>query len=175
MTEVTELAGQMAKPSKPGSKGSTGRLFNDGQYIAGIDGCARGNRYFLKDSLFRRLDFVLHFHRFDDQYSLTCFDLRVLSDEQTYDTPRHGGNDFSRTFFVLWGTFASAQRSRITNFNRKLRVTYPQVKVAGRPLPLYFVGAAIDQQRQYIAARHYSIYLHLFAIEPALPRGIDFL
>ncbi len=54
------------------------RLFHDGQHVAGVYGCAWGCRYFLDDSLFRRLDLVLHFHGFDYNDALAGLDLGIF-------------------------------------------------------------------------------------------------
>ena len=79
-------------------------LFNDGQNVAGVHRRSSGGRYFLYDSLFWRLDFVLHFHGFDYDNTLTGFDIGILCDKQAHNAAGHGSQDFSGALFVS-GTF----------------------------------------------------------------------
>ncbi len=55
-------------------------LVHDGQHVARIYCRADGRRHFLYNSLFWRLDFILHFHRFDHDEALARFHGRIFRD-----------------------------------------------------------------------------------------------
>ena len=48
------------------------------------------------------------------------------------------------------------------------------MKIGGSLFALHFECLTIDDQRQHIAPRKHRIHTNLFAVETALPSGVDF-
>src|SRR6266849_6811426 len=83
-------------------------LFDDGQHVAGIYRHTCGRRYFLYDSPFWRLDFVLHFHRFDYDDALAGFDGGIFRDQQAHHAAGHESQDSPGSLFVSGSLLARA-------------------------------------------------------------------
>src|SRR6266404_7328003 len=120
--------------------------FHDGQHVAGVHRRAWHRRYLFHDPLFRRLDFVLHFHGFDYHDALAGFDFGIFCDQQTHDASGHRSQKFPGTLFVTASFITRAQGARVAQLYPEARGTDPQMEIGGSLLALYFVVTPIDQQ-----------------------------
>src|SRR5713226_3913140 len=157
--EMTQVLGRQGKAYS----------FDDGQDVAGIYRRTCGRRYFLYDSPFWRLDFVLHFHRFDYDDALAGFDGGIFRDQQAHHAAGHGSQDFPGSLFVSGSFLARAQRARIAQLDHKAGTAYPQVEIGGGLLTLNFVGASIDQQGQNVAARDDRVDMDRLSVHATRP------
>src|SRR4029077_2420757 len=110
-------------------------------------------------------------HRFDYDDALAGFDFRIFRDEQTHDASGHGSENFSGALLIAGILVARAQGVRIAQLDPEAGSADPHMEIGRNLLALNFVGVAIDQQGQNVAARDHRVYVDRLPVQTALPPG----
>src|SRR5690606_8735463 len=88
-------------------------LFDSYEDVSGRGGRAFGKAYLADGSGFWRLQFVLHFHCFDDDSAVTFFDRVADADKHANDLSGHCGPDLGNAVEITGGGRTPAKPFRI--------------------------------------------------------------
>src|SRR5436190_7980589 len=75
-------------------------LLDDSQHIASVHRCAFADHELLKSPFLRRLDLILHLHRFNHQDAVSRLNLGPFAEKNSYDLARHWGDQPAWTVIV---------------------------------------------------------------------------
>jgi len=132
----------------------------------------------LDGAAFRRANFVLHFHGFDNQEALAGFDFVSRLDEEADDFTGHGGDDLLAAL-GFEGTMApAAPGPRIGNLGGELlHGSLEREQTVWRPRDADFVRLAIEKKRERIGVDFDGVGMEWLAVQgdsPAVSIAFEF-
>jgi hypothetical protein len=143
-----------------------GGLIDPSEDVAGVDGLAFFGLDALDLAFFRRANFVLHFHGFDNNETLARFDFVADLHEETDDFAGHGSDDLLAAFGFEGALFSATPGARIADIG--LEFMWAGLEFIGaieRWRDVNFEGGAIQEYRDGVGRGQNYVGINGLAVE----------